>query len=117
MTIIQFDYGAGAAFRTVVAAKSGKVLSTERLPGRPQSSRAEFLEAVRLISQTPPLAGLVARGAVPEGGFIVDGPPGSLKWHRYIQIRLLSANRRDLLQVVSVDLTAKNIALVKDSFE
>jgi hypothetical protein len=117
ITMILFDYQCGMASRVVVAAKSGQVLSNDRLPGRPQSSRAEFREAVRLIGRDARLTGLLARGAVPEGGFIVDGPPGSPDRHRYVQIRLLTPDRRDLLKVALVDLTAGDVATARDSFE
>lgn len=117
ITMIGFDYQSGTASRTVVAAQSGKILSSEQLPGRPQSSRAEFQEAVRLIRRDARLIGFLDRGAVPEGGFIVDGPPGSPERHRYIQIRLLTSDRRDLLKVALVDLTAGNVASARDSFE
>src|ERR1022692_4964205 len=76
ITTIRFDYASGTASRVVMDERSGKVLRVQKYPGRPQSSRQEFQEAVSIIGRDSALASLVAGGAVPEGGFIVDGPSG-----------------------------------------
>jgi hypothetical protein len=105
ITTVQFDYAGGTAYRVVTDERNGKVLQFQKYPGRPQSSRQEFQEAVFIISYDSALASLVAGGAVTEGGFIVDGPSGHPVNDRYIQIRLLSRDRRRLLRVALVDLT------------
>jgi hypothetical protein len=115
--MIRFDYASGVATRVVVDESSGKILQYQTYPGRPQSSRQEFHDAVSIIGHDPNLARLVEGGAVTEGGFIVDGPGGHPRNDRYIQIRLLSADRRDLLRVVLVDLTARVVASTRSSFE
>jgi len=117
VVIIRFDYDSGKATRTVVDEKSGKVLKEEVLRGRPQSNKREFQRAVSIIAGDPNLSALLSAGAATEGGFIVDGPPGHPGNHRYIQIRILSSDRRTLLRVVVVDLSAEVVAAVRDSFE
>jgi len=114
--MIRFDYASGVATRVVVDESSGKILQYQTYPGRPQSSRQEFHEAVSIIGHDPKLARLVEGGAVTEGGFIVDGPAGHPRNDRYIQIRLLSADRRNLLRVVLVDLTERVVASARSSF-
>lgn len=116
-TTIRIDYVSGSAERTVVDEKSGKVLQQRRLAGRPQGSKDEFWRAVAIIGNDPGLARLLADGAVTEGGFIVDGPAGGEANDRYIQIRLLSADRCTLLRVVIVDLSASRVASAKAWFD
>jgi len=113
----QFDYAKGAASRVVVDERTGQVLRVQEYRGRPQSSRKEFQNAVSRIGNDPTLASVLAGGAVPEGGFIVDGPSDHPRNHRYIQIRLLSPDRFMLLRVVLVDLTARVVASVRTCFE
>jgi hypothetical protein len=115
--MIRFDYASGIATRVVVDESSGKILQYRTYPGRPQSSRQEFHEAVSIILGDRELARLVEGGAVTEGGFIVDGPAGHPRNDRYIQIRLLSSDRRNLLRVVLVDLTERAVAAARSSFE
>ncbi len=115
ITVIAFDYSTGVASR-IVTDEKGKLLHRQQLRGRPQSSREEFQEAVKIIRGNPPLAGLMAGGAIPEGGFIVDGPPDHPMRDRYIQIRLLTPDRSSLLRVILVDLTAGAVASAKTSF-
>jgi hypothetical protein len=117
VTVIRFDYTAGTASRVVADENSGEMLQEQKLPGRPQSSRQEFEAAVLLIRQDPNLSNLITGGAVPEGGFIVDGPEGHPIRDRYIQIRLLSPNRLTLLRIVLVDLTARVVASARTTFE
>jgi hypothetical protein len=117
IAVIRFDHASGTASRVVVDERNGKVVRQQTYAGRPQSSRREFQEAVSIIGRDSTLANLVAGGAVLEGGFIVDGPSGHPANHRYIQIRLLSANRLDLLRVVLVDLTERVVASARSSFE
>jgi len=114
---IRFDHASGLASRVVIDGNSGKVLQEQSYAGRPQSSRQEFQDAVCIIGAHPALGRLIAEGALAEGGFIVDGPSGQPARHRYIQIRLLSPDRQDLLQVVLVDLTGRVVASARNSFE
>jgi hypothetical protein len=70
LAIIAFDYATGTASRIVVEEGSGKVLHEQPLPGRPQSSREEFQEAVQIIGRDAGLAGFFREGAIPEDGFL-----------------------------------------------
>jgi hypothetical protein len=114
---IEFDYARGTASRVVSDQTSGKVLESRGYPGRPQSSAQEFQDAVSVIGRDSALASLVAGGVAWEGGFIVDGPSGHPAVDRYIQIRLLSLDRENLLRVVLVDLTQRVVASATNSFE
>lgn len=116
-SIIRFDHASGTASRVVLDESSGKVLHQQTYAGRPQSSVWEFQQAVSVIACDPILGRLVADGAVAEGGFIVDGPPDRPAHHRYIQIRLLAPDRRDLLRIAVVDLTQQAVASAQSSFE
>ena len=115
--VIRFDHASGIASRVVMDGESGKVLQEQAYAGRPQSSSQEFQDAVCIIGSHSTLGRLIAEGAVAEGGFIVDGPSGQPASHRYIQIRLLSADRQRLLRVALVDLTERVVASVRGSFE
>jgi hypothetical protein len=115
--VIQFDHASGMASRVVVDEASGKVLQEQIYAGRPQSSWQEFQDAVCIIGGDPALGRLIAEGAIAEGGFIVDGPAGHPTSHRYIQMRLLSPDRQNLLRVALVDLTERVVASARSSFE
>ena len=115
--LIGFDHTRGKAFRVVIDENSGKNFQQQTYPGRPQSSRREFEKAVSIIGRNSTLAGLIAEGAVAEGGFIVDGPAGHPPNNRYIQIRLLSPDRQTLLRVALVDLTEGVVASARGYFE
>lgn len=117
ITAITIDYTTGIASRIVMAEDSGKVLREQQLAGQPQSSKEEFKEAVEIIGRDRNLTNFISGGAVPEGGFIVDGPYNHPSQDRYIQIRLLTPGRERLLRVVLVDLTAGVVASARDSFE
>jgi hypothetical protein len=114
---IRFDHASGIASRVVIDEESGKVVQEQPYPGRPQSSWQEFHDAVCIIGGHSALGRLIAEGAIAEGGFIVDGPSGHPASHRYIQIRLLSPDRQQLLQVALVDLTGHVVASARNSFE
>jgi hypothetical protein len=115
--VIRFDHASGIASRVVMDEASGRVLQEHTYAGRPQSSRQEFQDAVCIIGSHSALRPLLAEGAIAEGGFIVDGPSGRPASHRYIQIRLLSPDRQQLLRVALVDLTERVVASVRGSFE
>jgi hypothetical protein len=115
--VIRFDHANGVASRVVLDEASGKLLQQQTYPGRPQSSRQEFQDAICIIGGDSALGRLIAEGAVAEGGFIVDGPAGHPASHRYIQIRLLSPDRQLLLRVALIDLTDRLVASARSSFE
>jgi hypothetical protein len=114
---MRFDHGTGTASRVVVDEVSGRILQEQVYPGRPQSSDQEFREAVSIVRRDARLARFFAEGAIAEGGFVVDGPPGHPAKNRYVQIRLLTPDRRHLVRVALVDLTRRIIASVRSSFE
>lgn len=108
VTAVLFDHTALEAWRVALDAVSGELLSSERLPGRPQSSAEEFEEAVQIVRGDATLARLLDGGAVLDGGFIVDDPGGSRR--RMIQLKLVSADRRTPIRTITVDLTRQRIA-------
>lgn len=107
VTAVLFDHTALEARRVVIDVDSGRLLASERLPGRPQSSREELEEAVEIIRRDAGLARLLAEGGIVDGGFIVDDPGGSRR--RMIQLKLLSTDRHKLLRSITVDLTRQKI--------
>jgi len=107
-TAVIFDHTDGEARRVEIDTDSGEILAEQTLPGRPQSSREEFEEAIQVIRDDPELGGLLDEGAVLDGGFIVDDPGGSRR--RMIQLKLLSRDRYTLLRSITVDLTLGVIA-------
>lgn len=114
---VVFNYSLGNTSRFLVDTASGEVIGEEVLPGRPQPSRSEVQEALRIIQASPELAPLLQAGNVVEGGFAVDAPPGSPSNNRYIQFQLLSSDRNTLQQVIYVDLTSNNIASSSSNFQ
>jgi hypothetical protein len=113
---IIFNYSTGKASRLLVNADSGEILQEEILRGRPQPSPEEIQEAQQIIGKQAQLAELINNGSVVDGGFAVDAPQGLPRHHRYLQMRLLSANRSRLQRVVTVDLTSGKIADLKTDF-
>ena len=91
--------GRTGAMRLLVSVPDARVLSSERLPGRPQSSAAEREEARRILAD----AGSTG-GAPIEGGFVVDPPRGAPAEGRYLEFHLLSADRSRILHQLTVEL-------------
>jgi hypothetical protein len=109
VTIIVFSYGEGRAYRVLYQPSAKRVVSRELLPGRPQPSAEERKEVYSLIRADGAHAKLLAAGDVLEGGFAVDGPPGSSERDRFVQVLVLSADRQSFVRVVTVDLTTTKI--------
>ena len=59
------------ASRVVLDEASGKVLQEQTYPGRPQSSRQEFQDAICIIGGDPALGRLIAEGAIVRGGAVI----------------------------------------------
>ena len=108
LTVVLFDHTALEARRVEIDAETNRVLRNERLSGRPQSSRAEVAEAAAIIRRDAALARRLDDGAVLDGGFIVDDPAGSRR--RMLQFKMMTADRRSLIQTVTVDLTRGELA-------
>jgi hypothetical protein len=108
LTVVLFDHTALEARRVAIDAETNQVLRNERLPGRPQSSQAEVGEAIAIIRRDAALARRLDGGAVLDGGFIVDDPAGSLR--RMLQFKMMTADRRSLIETVTVDLTRRQLA-------
>ena len=108
-SILLFNYSTNKATRFLVDPTNGAVLSQEELRGRPRASQEELQEAIRIIQANREHARLLQAGGTLEGGFIVDGPKGSPD-NRYIQMQLLTSDRRSIQRVVVVDLTKGTIA-------
>jgi hypothetical protein len=105
-----FDYGNGTASRLLVDAGTGATMNSERVRGRPQASEEEKQDALRIIRRDPDLERLLQAKAIPEGGFVVDGPRTTPAWHRFLQVQLLSPDRLHLQRTVIVDLTSETVA-------
>ena len=107
--VVLFNYTKGTATRLLVDSTTAEILSEEPVRGRPQPSEEEIQEADAIIRQDRSLLGLLENKAVLEGGFAVDGPPGTPRNHRFIQRLLLTSDRLRLQRVVVVDLTSRTI--------
>jgi hypothetical protein len=107
--VILFSYGEGRAYRVLYDPATRRILKRDPLPGRPQPSQEEINEALDLIRSDPEHAKLLSSGNVLEGGFAVDGPPDSPTRDRFVQIQMLSPDRKNFVRIITVDLTAKKI--------
>jgi hypothetical protein len=109
-TSVVFNYTTNRATRLHVNS-NGSVQRQETLSGVPQSSREERNQAMTVVKNLPELARLIAQenGAL-EGGFVVSPPDGRPSDHRYVQIKILSSDRRRLLRFVTVDMTSNSVA-------
>lgn len=107
-TVVLFDHTALEARRVEIDVDANRVLRNERLTGRPQSASQEVDAAIAIVRRDRALARLLDRGAVLDGGFIVDDPGGSRR--RMLQLKMMTADRRSLIQTITVDLTRGEIA-------
>lgn len=103
------DETTGRAARFLTDADTGALLGESAIPGRPQPSEAERRQAAAIVEADPRFQRALEAGAVLEGGFAVDGPPGAPRSHRYLQAHLLAPDRRAFLLVLTVDLTARRV--------
>ncbi len=110
-TSVVFNYTTNRAIRLHVDSNSGSVVRQETLSGVPQSSQEEREQAMTIVKNLPELSRLIAEenGAL-EGGFVVSPPDGRPIDHRYVQIKILSNDRRRLLRFVTVDMTSNLVA-------
>ena len=99
------NYGDGSAME--LAFRPGDVERAEarRLPGRVQSSEEEREKARAIIREG---TGLSA-GAVLEGGFVVDPPPGASPG-RYLEFHIATPDRARIESEVIVDMGRRRIA-------
>ena len=104
----------GKATRFVIATETGALVREQPLRGRPQASEEELEEARRIIQTNEEHKRLLQAGGVLEGGLIVDGPSGAPSSHRFLQMQVLTADRRRIQRLVVVDLTTGTIALSKE---
>jgi hypothetical protein len=110
-TSVVFNYTTNRALRLHLDSTSGAVVRQETLSGVPQSSREERDQAMGLVRNLPELSRLIAEeNAALEGGFVVSPPDGRPSNHRYLQIKILSQDRRRLLRFVTVDMTSNSVA-------
>ena len=107
--VIVFSYGEGRAYRVLYDPATRRILRRDQLPGRPQPSQEEVNETLDLIRSDPEHAKLLSSGNVLEGGFAVDGPPDSPLRDRFVQIQMLSPDRKNFVRIITVDLTANKI--------
>jgi hypothetical protein len=110
-TSVVFNYTTNRATRLHVDSTSGSVVRQETLSGVPQGSREERDQAMAVVKNLPELSRLIAEeNAALEGGFVVSPPDGRPSDHRYLQIKILSQDRRRLLRFVTVDMTSNSVA-------
>jgi hypothetical protein len=109
--LIIFSYTEGRAYRVLYDTTSNRVLQRELITGLPQPSQEEINEAYQLIRSDPPLGRLLAEGNVLEGGFAVNGPPGASARDRFVQVQVLSPDRKHFVRIITVDLTTEKIVL------
>lgn len=102
--LVVFNYSTGKALRYQVNAQTGKILSTEVLSGQPAASEDEILAASEVLYRQPEFVQIAQQGIL-EDGFAVTPPAGQPSNHRYIQLRILNANRTQILRLVTVNLT------------
>ena len=112
-SVVLFNYTLGKATRFVIDSSTGALVREEPLRGRPQASEEELQEAATIIQADAEHARLMRAGGILEGGFIVDGPLGTPPLHRFLQLQVLTADRRGIQRLVIVDLTAGAIASSK----
>jgi hypothetical protein len=105
-----FDYNTGATTRYVMNLANGELLSEQALPGHPQSSAEERDEAASIIQKDPELSALLQADHKMIGGFIVEAPPGARRSHRYLQMRIVTADMSRTARLVIVDMTDRVIA-------
>jgi hypothetical protein len=105
---VLFDHTALETRRVSIDAVTNVLIADEAVAGHPQRSLEEAEEASAIVRQDEELRRLLDRGAVLDGGFIVNDPGGSRR--RMIQFKLMSADRRTLLRTITVDLTLQRIA-------
>jgi hypothetical protein len=109
-SVIVFSYGEGRAYRVLYDPVANHILQRQPLSGHPQPSQDEIYDAYQLIRSDPAHAQLLAAGNVLEGGFAVNGPPGSPLRDRFVQVQMLSRDRKSFVRVITVDLTTEKIA-------
>jgi hypothetical protein len=107
--VILINYNSGKAYRVLVDPNTGAIARQEELSGRPQPSLEERQEVKQIISRDPEHNRLLASEGVLEGGFAVEPPPDSDPRHRYVQMQVISPDRRSFLRVVIVNLTTGKI--------
>jgi hypothetical protein len=112
--VVFLNYGTGAAFAVVADADTRQVLEVQPMRGRPQSSREERAEARALVEQDPALGPLLRQGAVLEGGFVVDPPPGTPTVGRYLEFHVLSADRTRFEREVIVDVASQRVVASRE---
>lgn len=116
VTAVVFDYARGQGVRYRIDARNLRVMETEVLRGVPQPSPEEVENAIAVIRRSEELAEVLRGEVVFEGGFLAD-PPASMpaeeaRRRRLVEIHLLSRDRRELLRVVTVDLSSERVLSV-----
>jgi hypothetical protein len=106
---IVFDYREGQAYRILYDSTTRRIVNREPLPGTPQPSPEEINDVRDVIRRDPVHANLLSLGNVLEGGFAVEGPPGSPDRDRFVQMQMLSPDRKAFVRIITVDLTTRQI--------
>ena len=115
-TATVMNYSRGRATRATLDLTNGEV-SEAAVRGHPQASPEELADAASIVGSDPAHVRLLGGGRGLGGGFIVDPPPGVESHdgsaHRFLQLHVLSPDRRGIEHVVTVDLTSGTIAAVQ----
>lgn len=99
------SYETGEAAEVQFAPGSLNDIDVRKMRGRPQSSEDEREEAKALVRELL----RVDRDLVVEGGFAVAAPDGAPPG-RYLELHVVSADRKRMLAEVIVDLSRRRIA-------
>jgi hypothetical protein len=111
--VLLYNHANGQAERVLFDPSSNAVVSREPLRGLPSPTEEELEEASKAIRADAELAKLFQAGGHLSGGFLGSAPAGSPPHHRYLQMQLLSPDRKQIQKVVVVDLTTVTIASSK----
>ncbi len=109
ISLTVFDYTINKTLFFIVDGSTGKVLRAHTLYGRPQPSQEEIDAAGEIVKADPAFSSFLQNNAKITGGFIVDGPAKTPEDHRYMQMRIVTADQHSTKKVVIVDLSTDTV--------
>jgi hypothetical protein len=111
--VILYDHSTGKAERLLFDPGKDQIVKREKLAGQPSPTEDELEEAVNIIKANPELAKLISAGGQITGGFLASPPEGGPTNDRYVQMQILTPDRRQIQRVVLVNLSSGAIAETK----